>query len=109
MTYFNNVKKRQNERKRIEAAGKSSAFHDSEKCYHTMKKAVKLWALFSGEPANGRDLFRRENQDSIRQLASKMDAKAPQGQYSAALAKLWDEAEQDDWERRAQLSIDVAK
>lgn len=74
-----------------------------------MKKAVKLWAPFTGEAANGRDLFRQENQDDIRRLALEMDARTPQGQFSAALAKLWEEADQDEWERRARLNVDVVK
>lgn len=75
--------------------------HDFNSCYDGLRLASRAWAHFKSEVDNGRDLFRRENYHRIRDLANETDAKSRGGAFSAALKKLWDEADQDDWNVKA--------
>jgi hypothetical protein len=88
-------------------SGERKATHDPIACYETLRLGARRWAHFTSEVDNGRDLFRRENYAKIREVATDIDAQTRAGAFSAALKRLWDEADHDEWNAKARNYVDI--
>lgn len=87
--------------------GTSILTHDPNKCFEAMRLGSRCWAHFVSEVDDGRDLYRRLNQDKIREKALELSGKVTGGTTSSALKVLWEAADKDDWNRRAREFVDV--
>jgi len=83
--------------------------HDPVKCFDSLRLGSRCWAHFTSEVDDGRELFRKENYNLIREEAIRTDAKSRGGAFSKALARLWNNlgAEQESYNARARREIDI--
>lgn len=81
--------------------------HDPVKCLAALRLGSRCWAHFSSEVDDGRELFRRENSESIRDKALTIKAGNTGAAHAIALKELWEVADQSEWNKRAREEIDI--
>jgi 3-dehydroquinate dehydratase len=95
-------------RQRALAQAEAATTHDSIRCYEALNKlAQSLVKLKSDSNPDGRELFSKHYDDAIKEFAQGLPNPNSAGSYQTALKNMWTLADQEEWNSKAKIEMDI--